>query len=566
MSGGKTIPQLPYEPTFRFDATEGYGINCLSGTYPDCTNIACHLCCNQRPDSYSTCPACYSSFRNIGNTTQTWCAGCPIQGTTTSSNNHRLWTYCGVNPTIECQFSNAYGGMYQAWNSYRDFANTHQNCCNPNLIYIHGGAWCFGLPRYSLVLGFQLQEYKSCETTPTVVYVPNINYSGHYVRGCCCWTTGCIVPYPIVVNGSIPGVEFKTGCRYIVGIRYEPDNCCVLCNYARYCGLPHACCNSGYYISMIRDDGQSGYHYHEYAEHCPYQCATSSTTNDCMASIGIAGTYGCNYTSSQNLWMNVGNFAYWENCALSIPELHAAMDAYKPKYNITTSHEFSENPIPFTWVRWEGTNTTSGTACQSNSIYEFYIFCNGMAELRTGVWTCDNGQFGQYNSSGTGTNFGAITPQTSYVWCAFCPSTTLYTGYTYLNGQIIKENRAPVGGNCAHWFPNQGPFVGQRTHRPVPSTCYLDSCIEGTAYTSAILTSSTDDAFVCAYMPHTYCALGTTYSAGTYMYVSTNGIISFGSGSSAYSGLTSTSPAINKIYIDAADRSAQYIVYHSSKK
>ena len=567
MSGGKTLPQLPYEPTFRFDATEGYGINCMSGTYPDCTDTTCHLCCNQRPDSYSSCSLCYSSLRNTGNTTRTFCGQNGV-GTLTSTNNHRLWSRkCYANPTTLCQFSNADGGMFQAWNSCMDSGNTQQKCQHPGMYLIQGGYWCYTLPRHSIVFGFHIHCYCSCETRPTILDVPNLGYSGYCVQACCCWSTGCINCYLMTVNGGeIGGVELEDGHSYIVGVRYEPDNCCALCNSARYCGVPHSCCNSGYYINILKDNGEAGYYYCHYPEHCPIQCSSSSTTNDCMSQIGFGAEGHCYTSSSTNIWMCVGNIAYWENCALTPAELNEAMDAYRSKYKINTCHEWSENPVPFTAVRWEGTHLTSGTACQSNSIYEFYLFCNGMAELRTGVWTCDNGQFGQYNCSGTGTNFGAISPRTSYVWCAFCPSTTLYTGYTYINGQIVQNNRLPMGGACSHWASGQLPRARLRTWRSVPSTCFYDCCVESSSGFSSKLTSSTDDAFVCLYMPHSYCALGSTYAAGTYMYVNTNGIISFGSGTNAYSGLTCTNPSINKIYIDAADRSAQYISTIASKK
>lgn len=564
MSGGKTIPQLPYEPTFVFDATEGYGINCLSGTYPDCTDTTCHLCCIQRPDSYSTCPLCFSSLRNIGNTTRCFCCDWPyMYQSNAAANNHRLWSVrCYANPTTLCQFSNANGGMFQAWNSCMDSVNTQKLCTEPGMYLIQGGGYCYTKPRYTIVFGFHIHCYCNTENYPTVLAVENM--SGHCIAGRYCSSTGCRVCSLLLINSfDIGGVELESGHSYILGVRYEPDNC--KCS-GSYSGRPHVCCNSGYYVNIIKDNGEAGYYYCQYANHCPTLFACSSSTNDAFAQIGFGDRGYCHVSSSTNIWMCVGNIAYWENCALTPSELNQAMDAYRPKYQINTCHEWSENPIPFTVVRWEGSYSTYQNACQSDSIYEFYLFCDGMAELRVGVWTCDNGQFGQYNSSGTGTNFGAISPRTSYVWCAYCPSTTLYTGYTYLNGQIVQNNRLPMSGACAHWVASQYPRAGQRAHRPVPSTCFLDCNVEAGVAFSTLQTSNVDDSFVCAYMNHSYCALGTTYSAGTYMYVSTNGIISFGSGSSAYYNLTSTSPAINKIYIDAADRSAQYITYLASKK
>jgi len=104
------------------------------------------------------------------------------------------------------------------------------------------------------------------------------------------------------------------------------------------------------------------------------------------------------------------------------------------------------------------------------------------------------------------------------------------TGYTLTSG-----NRSTVlGASSASWPP-----VGW----------------------TSLQNASVDDSFVTVSLPFTFNFNGTGY---TTVYVGSNFYITFGGGSSAYYGLTSSNPAYNKIMMNAADRSYQRVAYLST--
>lgn len=72
--------------------------------------------------------------------------------------------------------------------------------------------------------------------------------------------------------------------------------------------------------------------------------------------------------------------------------------------------------------------------------------------------------------------------------------------------------------------------------------------------------SSVDDSFVTVPLGFNFYMFGTAYST---VYVGSNTYLTFGSGSSLYSGLSITNPALNKFHLGAADNSYQRVSYYN---
>lgn len=73
--------------------------------------------------------------------------------------------------------------------------------------------------------------------------------------------------------------------------------------------------------------------------------------------------------------------------------------------------------------------------------------------------------------------------------------------------------------------------------------------------------SSTDDSSISIPFPFTWTFNGTGYTG---CYIGSNAYITFGGGSSSYSGLSASNPALNKIMMNAGDRSYQSVAYLST--
>jgi hypothetical protein len=192
--------------------------------------------------------------------------------------------------------------------------------------------------------------------------------------------------------------------------------------------------------------------------------------------------------------------------------------------------------VNYTLIRFEGASSTSGTVGASTSIYEIYLFVNGFVELRLGSWANTGGVSGHYSSGGTGTAF-TLQQQTSYVWNASGFTTSLNSGYTYLNGAVYLGTLAPSLGNgsASVWVP--GGWQGLQN-------------------------GNVDDSFV--NVPIT----STTFfgTARNTAYVGSNAYITFGNGSSNYSGLSTTNPPFDKFMFNSGDRSYQRVAYTTGSK
>lgn len=193
-------------------------------------------------------------------------------------------------------------------------------------------------------------------------------------------------------------------------------------------------------------------------------------------------------------------------------------------------------PINYTLIRYEGASGTFGILGASTCIYEIYLFVNSFVELRIGNWANTGGVSGHFTSGGTGTSFSPVAT-TSFVWNASGTTTTFNTAFTYQNGALVSGTVAPSLGNASasSWTP-----VGWTSLQNI----------------------NVDDGFV------TVPITSTTFfgTARTSAFVGSNAYITFGGGSSEYSGLSTTNPALDKFMFNAADRSFQRVAYQTGSK
>lgn len=190
-------------------------------------------------------------------------------------------------------------------------------------------------------------------------------------------------------------------------------------------------------------------------------------------------------------------------------------------------------PVAYQLVRYEGAAGTAGTPGASTCIYEIYLFVNGYMEVRFGSWgSVGLGISGQYTAAGVGTGFTTAS-SASFVWDASGTSPTFTSGVTYQNGSIVVGNATPSQGttSTASWPP--------------------------TAAWTSLQNASADDAFVTVTIASTT-IMGTARTAA---YIGSNAYITFGSGSTAYSSLSTTNPALDKFMFNAGDRSYQRVAY-----
>jgi len=193
--------------------------------------------------------------------------------------------------------------------------------------------------------------------------------------------------------------------------------------------------------------------------------------------------------------------------------------------------------VAYTLIRYEGTSSTSGTVGSSTCIYECYIFANGTVELRLGNWANTGGISGHYTSGGTGTSFSPAG-NTTYVWTATGTTTTFYSSYQYINGALSASGSAT-------------PSLGAASTGSWPPSGW-----------TSLQNASADDSYVNVPISSTT-IMGT---ARTIAYVGSNAYITFGGGSTNYSALSVTNPALDKFMFNAADRSYQRVAYTTGSK
>ena len=102
-------------------------------------------------------------------------------------------------------------------------------------------------------------------------------------------------------------------------------------------------------------------------------------------------------------------------------------------------------------------------------------------------------------------------------------------------------------GKTRKWFTSGGTVAPKGGSGPTSST---------PAGFTDVSTSYVDDGFTAITLPFAFRILGTSYTTA---YVGSNGYITFGSGSSAYSGLSASNPPQPKIVFGAGDRNWTYV-------
>jgi hypothetical protein len=208
----------------------------------------------------------------------------------------------------------------------------------------------------------------------------------------------------------------------------------------------------------------------------------------------------------------------------------------------------ASSAVNFTLVRWEGWYQSSGgtPGGAGTSVYEIYIFTNGYIEARFGDWNnstlMTGGISGVYTSAGVGVAFASVgafnsmVQNISYVWNGAITNPTIYAEYTYVNSTITSGSATPSLGSTAASWPPAGWTVLQSV--------------------------SADDAFVTVPITSTT-IMGT---ARTNAYIGSNAYITFGAGSTLFSSLSTTNPALDKFMFNAADRSYLRVAYTTGTK
>lgn len=211
------------------------------------------------------------------------------------------------------------------------------------------------------------------------------------------------------------------------------------------------------------------------------------------------------------------------------------------KYSIRT--EKSSNTINYTAIRFEGHINATGVAPGSSTcIYECYLFSNNVIELNFGNWDSSISgatNCGLYAANGTTLATYSTTGSVGFVFTpnATATSYTVNQSNSYVTGAIVARQALQLGTSVASSWPPTG-------------------------WTS-LQNANADDANVQASLQN-YLLFN---NVSRYIaYVGSNMYITFGGGSTAYSGLSSTNPALDKIMMNSADRSYQRVAYKFGSK
>ncbi len=210
------------------------------------------------------------------------------------------------------------------------------------------------------------------------------------------------------------------------------------------------------------------------------------------------------------------------------------------KYPLRT-RKVTTAAISYTAIRFEGEISVSGTPGASSCIYECYLFSNNRIEINFGSWnnSITGAIAGFYAANGTQLATYSPAATTGFV---FTPNSTA-TSYTvnssnsYVTGAIVPRQTLDGGNAAAATWPPTG-------------------------WTS-IQNGSVDDGFLTQALNNNI--LFNNISQNT-AYIGSNMYITFGAGSSLYSALSSTNPALDKIMMNSGDRSYQRVAYKNGSK
>lgn len=138
-------------------------------------------------------------------------------------------------------------------------------------------------------------------------------------------------------------------------------------------------------------------------------------------------------------------------------------------------------------------------------------------------------------------------------------------GNVGIHGQRLDGVPQPIVGAVfpvAQAGPGSAIILTPATNTFVPTgliaIAYSPQGISGLASSGTPTSGSNDDGFWTIALPWSINFLGTTYSQ---VFVGTNSYLTFGSGSTIFSSLSSSNPAVPKIMISSADNSGQRIYF-----
>ena len=194
-------------------------------------------------------------------------------------------------------------------------------------------------------------------------------------------------------------------------------------------------------------------------------------------------------------------------------------------------------PRPRTLVAYNNNVTLSMSSDVSN------ISNNGTAYITLTTTNIPNGTPVSYVIVGENTNVAVVG------WIDGGVS-GVYTASAAMTGSITVFSAAPNTGNR---ITTTGGGAGTRIS-------ITNNLIGPASLSNSTLPTigTTDDGYWTLTLPFNITFNGTTYST---IYVGTNGYITFGGGTTSYSGLGATNPAFNKVMISADDLSCQRIYY-----
>lgn len=136
------------------------------------------------------------------------------------------------------------------------------------------------------------------------------------------------------------------------------------------------------------------------------------------------------------------------------------------------------------------------------------------------------------------------------------PTTSLASGRWSTN-EIIQAKSSSVWPSLIP--PSASSFITATTKTPVLGNSSAANWVPS-GWTS-LQNANSDDANVTASTSFTFTFNGTNYTAA---YIGSNGYITFGGGSSSFSGLSAIDPGFNKIFLAAGDNSYQRVAHLTS--
>ena len=174
-------------------------------------------------------------------------------------------------------------------------------------------------------------------------------------------------------------------------------------------------------------------------------------------------------------------------------------------------------------------------------MYECYFFSNNVIEINFGNWnnSITGAIAGFYTAAGT--QLAAYSPAatTGFVFVpnATATSYTVSSSNSYVTGAIVSRQALDAGNAPAGTWPPTGWTSLQNA--------YADDAFVSQSLGSAILFNNISQNTV---------------------YIGSNFYITFGGGSTNYSGLSTTNPALDKIMMNSGDRSYQRVAYKNGSK